>query len=267
MENGNSDLKCRWFECAGTHDPSAKDLFFQYCEYHKNGGIFSGESFDQYQIIEQDFIDFANSVPLASEHMEVHSPKLRDIIIRTCVQIEIFFKESAKNACGNGYCPGLLEKTRTGKGRESSRKWKFPDYLELFDSYFKHDRAVFVRQLNANIFPFDDWESTKEIPKWWNVYNSLKHSHHPDEKPYTYEIALNALAALFLLHCINTRSNRYLNNLMHPTVTLMSGLAELQEPLISSPFETRKFLFREGKRNLSTKHVIESNVSKKRDKY
>ena len=69
-----------------------KPLYLGFCEIHRRGGVFeSGETYEQYQIIEQDFIDFIKIVPLNIEdNHKVYSPVLRDIIIRSCVQIELF---------------------------------------------------------------------------------------------------------------------------------------------------------------------------------
>ena len=53
----------------------------------------SGYSIEMYRIIEDDFIDFISYVPLEENHLNVYSPKLADIIIRCCNQIETFFKE------------------------------------------------------------------------------------------------------------------------------------------------------------------------------
>src|ERR1700757_956699 len=93
MSSRPTHTTCQFIDC---NEPLSQ-MSFDYCEYHREGGMFGdGESYEQYQIIEQDFIDFIKVVPLEEAHFKVHSPLLRDIIIRTCVQIEIFFKEWAK---------------------------------------------------------------------------------------------------------------------------------------------------------------------------
>ena len=61
----NPDIpKCKFLGCEQPQKLQWKQ-YVAYCEYHENGGAFgSGESYEQYQIIEQDFIDFIKAVPL-----------------------------------------------------------------------------------------------------------------------------------------------------------------------------------------------------------
>ena len=49
-----NEKKCKHIECEELNAP-----YLGLCAYHVQGGIFaSGETYEQYQIIEQDFIDF-----------------------------------------------------------------------------------------------------------------------------------------------------------------------------------------------------------------
>jgi len=91
-----SQKECKHIECS-------EESFFgsDFCKFHHYGGVIgNGETYEQYQVIEKDFIDFIRIVPISEKkNLDVYSPVLRDIIIRTCVKIELFFKEWSKYEC------------------------------------------------------------------------------------------------------------------------------------------------------------------------
>ena len=79
---------CKYIEC--DIETSGN---FEFCNYHLRGGVLGdGTAFGHYEIIEKDFINFIQIIPLDDkDHFKVYSPVLRDIIIRSCIEIEIFF--------------------------------------------------------------------------------------------------------------------------------------------------------------------------------
>lgn len=95
-----------------------------------------------------------------------------------------------------------------------------------------------VRLLEDNIFPFRDWEVHAPL-FWWQTYNSIKHG-HGDSYDTTLEVALNAIAALFLLHCEEIYSLDYLYR--YSNTRLISGQRNRLHS-IKSPLESRRFLF------------------------
>jgi hypothetical protein len=245
MQQMEDKAKCKHIEC-----PETNSLHSGYCLTHYRGGIFaSGETYEQYQIIEEDFIDFIKIVPLnIEENQKVYSPVLRDIIIRCCVQIELFFKEWTKFYCTHPSFENQLKlyntidkKTGLIKG---ARNWNFRDYYKLKENFIKI-RPIHVRELNIDIEPFKSWTSIEQIPEWWNVYNSIKHDGINSKKNVTLRIALESLAALFTLHCCNNHTRDYLKQYSSLTGTNKLGRVKLKFDLITTPLDSKRYLFKD----------------------
>lgn len=221
---------------------------FESCNYHLNGGPFgSGETYERYQIIEQDFIDFIKNVPLDESHFDVYSPVLRDIIIRTCTEIEIFFKEWSKQICsGNNENPLWEEYKKKRKGViGKERNWTFGSYFYFNEvGYIQDVNILYVRSLDKNISPFEGWESKSNPPIWWEAYNSIKHNGLAAKKDANYGVALFAIGALFLLHCLNRDSRSYLREHTFPKLKTFIDKVTLEENLIVTPIDSRSYLFR-----------------------
>ena len=237
--------KCKHVECT-----EIKPLYLGYCEIHHRGGIFgSGETYEQYQIIEQDFIDFIKIVPLNDEdNQKVYSPVLRDIIIRCCVQIELFFKEWCKFHCAHQAFENQLKLYNTVDKKTNSikwaRNWNFRDYYELKEKFIQLS-PLHVRDLNIDIEPFKSWSSSEKIPEWWNVYNAIKHDGINSKKKVNLKIALESLAALFTLHCCNPHSREYLKQYSSLKATQRWGKLKLKFDQITTPLDSKKYLFRD----------------------
>ena len=225
---------------------------WKYCRFHNSGGALgAGDTYEQYQIIEQDFIDFIKVVPINDEnHMTVHSAVLRDILIRTCVQIELFLKEWSLFLISENSNHHLLNKYNEEykKGdnigqRKKERNWNFGDFhcikKDLSDYY-----SVFVRPLNENISPFASWENEKTPPFWWDAYNSIKHNGLKAYKDANVKNTLYALAALFQLHCSNKHSKGYLENFTSHQLTCFVDQVSVQPSDITSPIDSKKYLFK-----------------------
>ncbi|MES2813124.1 MAG: hypothetical protein V4670_11690 [Bacteroidota bacterium] len=222
-----------------------------YCKFHQLGGVIgNGETYEQYQIIEQDFIDFIKIIPLNDDdNLKVYSPLLRDIIIRSCVQIELFFKEWGKFDCSENNNSELLKsyneinkKTEIKKG---ARNWNFRDYFYLKEKY-SIARPLHVRDLDIKIDVFSSWNTIDKIPEWWNVYNSIKHDGIKSKKNVNLKIALESVAALFTLHCANKYSREYLKQFSSIKVARRSfGKLNFKMDLITTPLDSKKYLFKD----------------------
>lgn len=186
-----------------------------FCSFHFSGGVLgNGETYEQYEIIEQDFIDFIKIIQIDDhEHLKVHSPVLRDIIIRSCIQIEVFFKEWAKFLCSYKNYIKLYnlyhKKDKKSEKIKGVRNWNFRDYFIIKENFLM-SRPIYVRPMEKEISPFSSWETKLEYPEWWNTYNAIKHDGLNSKKEANLENALNSLAALFTLHCANQFSKNYL---------------------------------------------------------
>ena len=261
MQSSSEIPKCNFIDCSESSQHSHGTHYYDYCEYHRNGGIFgSGESYEQYQIIEQDFIDFIKVVPLEHNHFGVYSPVLRDIIIRTCVQIEIFFKEWGKQECSmKTDFPLLTKYNEIGKNgfRKKERNWTIKDYVVFENEFNNRWSAIHVMPLNEDIFPFEKWTKEKDSLWWWAIYNEIKHGGHKGKKNGTVHAALYTLAALFLMHCKNHNSLSYLkkfnlNNIIREGIDTVS----VDSGDITTPLDSKKYLFKANHTSLSKIELV-----------
>lgn len=235
---------CKHINC---NEPK-KQGGWDYCHYHQERGPFGfGETYEQYQIIEQDFIDFIKVVPLEDrDHHSVHSPVLRDIILRTCSQIEIFFKEWGLFMISEGKNPELLESyNKKYKGKiGGERNWNFGDYFSI-KTQINNFNGVYVRQLDEYIQPFKSWTNDTP-PEWWNAYNSIKHGGLNSKKESTLKNSLYAIAALFQLHCSNDYSRKYLQEFTTNRIIYSVNDVYVHFNEISTPIDSKRFLFKYG---------------------
>ena len=253
--------KCKYLDC----DKTEQYLGSRYCSDHINGGFFgNGKAYERYSIIEEDFIKFIKVVPIDDpEHMKVHSPVLRDIILRVCTEIEIFFKEMGKYACSEDPNHSLLEKYNRNDKKE--RNWNFGDYF-VFKDYFPDEHTVYVRPNNENIAPFIDWHSEKEAPRWWCVYNSIKHNGLASRKEATVRIALNCLAALFLMHSMNQYSREYLKQFSINITKASSSNIDVEYGEIKSPIESKRYLFKMNEIYIAKLKIVDENSRKREER-
>lgn len=232
---------CKHIECTNEDNSSG------FCNYHYNGGIFgNGDTYEQYQVIEEDFVKFIKIIPLNDiKNMEVCSPVLRDLIIRCCVQIEIFFKEWAKYICSEDNESEFLKlysvmdkKNNRPKG---ARNWTFKDYYYFNENVNR--RKLFVRDLNSSINSFENWTADSP-PNWWKVYNSIKHSGIESKRESDLKTALYSIGALFQLHCSNQYSRKYLEQYLSISATRKTfGKINIKFDKIKTPLDSKKYLF------------------------
>ncbi|GAA0746246.1 hypothetical protein GCM10009431_22380 [Gaetbulibacter jejuensis] len=264
-EKLNKKQKCKHIEC-----DIETEGYLGYCQFHFSGGVLgNGETYEQYEIIEQDFIDFIKIVPInETEHLKVHSPILRDIIIRCCVQIEVFFKEWAKYICSEHNDIELFtlyhEKYRKTQEFKKARNWNFRNYFIIKDTYIK-SKPLFVRPMEKNIEPFDSWITEEKIPDWWNAYNAIKHDGLNSKKMANLQNALDSLGALFTLHCANNYSKAYLKEFSSPKIINKLGKLSVSFGQITTPLDSKKYLFKDVYSNFGSGIEIETS-SKFRDR-
>ena len=230
MTDSSSNNTCKWYGCS-----EMKDLTdignIQVCEFHRKGGIFStGDLYEQYAIIEEDFINILKYIPLQEENFNVFSPRFSDILIRCCVAIEVYFREWL-----NHYEFSNNEKVQ--KIREKSKQ-NINDFCIAFSDRIK-DCYLKTRQLNTDVYPFKNW-TEHCIPNWWDTYNNIKHPSMENKNSASLEMALNALAALFLLHCEQTDSLTYLYKF---SSTSLISRQWVRLNYIKTPLESRRYLF------------------------
>lgn len=255
--NKENNIKCKHLLCDDW--PFHESL--EYCQYHQRGGVLGdGSAFEQYEIIEADFIDFIKILPINEpNHMEVYSPFLRDIIIRSCVQVELFFKEWSLLECSEKSEIELntkFHKKDKNGNNKGVKSWNFNDYYHFKDNLQNEDYIkIYVNPLNENINPFENW-TKKSPPFWWNSYNEIKHGGAKSIKVSTLKNALYSLAALFLMHCINTKSRNFLSKFQNVSFSVQGkGDLKMEFHGLTSPIDSKRYLFRYN--HFNTKQKIE----------
>lgn len=239
-ENSNTVVasECTWHNCSITTDLIEKEGSFL-CSFHSKGGVFSTDQLlDQYAIIEEDFITILKYLPLEKENLSVKSPRFSDILIRSCVGIEIFFREWL-----NDYKlshESKIDKIRAkAKPVETGRDYiRFDDFHPIFSKYLT-SASLKTRQLETCIYPFNGW-TKRTPPAWWTTYNNVKHHRVDKGNVANMETALNALGALFLLHCTQIDSLTHLykyssSRLISKSWTMLN--------FIKTPMESKRYLF------------------------
>lgn len=256
-------MECEYIDCKelGTKKYSKEQPAL--CDFHEKGGILgNGTTYESYRIVENDFLEYIKFVPLTNEHLNVHSPVLQDIIIRSCIQIEIFFKEWGRYYCSNTKLENkLLDKYNNNKG---VRNWNFGDYF-IFKDKFNNFNSVVVANLNIEINPFETWQSEKQPPIWWETYNKIKHDGHKSTKNCTLEIAMLSLAALFQLHYANQLSRSHLRSFTNYSISMDGFEMVVIDNGISTPIETKKYLFKINNTANRNKYKIETDYSKQKN--
>lgn len=159
----------------------------------------------RYLLLEKAFLEFLEYVPFVPKHYEVTSPFLDDLLIRSCTLLESFWKSAAlcdsMDSCIYKYD---LEKIRTVE------EGKITIFERVFNSFFKlSQKEIYYihRGYQHTFIPFENWEKDNH-PKWWTIYNRLKHQGFANSG--TYIDVRNALGGLFLNLVIHKEMITYL---------------------------------------------------------
>ena len=164
----------------------------------------SGYAIDMYHILEEDFLMFLEYIPLyvydcKDKRNKVVSPKLSELLVRICYNIDIFLKHlMIKKALKPKIIDRVNIQRREDKKIKTINKWNMgyyklaEDELELKDKWM---RIIF----GEKIYPFNDWDS--KTPKWWTAYNKTKHDGYDMKKLGNMQNVLQALGAFFILIC------------------------------------------------------------------
>ncbi|MHB9142677.1 MAG: hypothetical protein ACYC25_12450 [Paludibacter sp.] len=261
----NPDSICSFLDCEGQRMSNNHN----YCEFHNNGGMFSkGDTYEQYQIIEMDFINFIKIVPINNpKHLIVESTILRDIIIRCCVQIELFLKEWCLFYCSEYKTNSQFTETSLWKKYNEINKqglikkmynWSIGSYF-FIKGLFDEDTNIYVRPMDKDINPFKDWKNESTPPKWWSAYNKIKHGGKPAKgEEANLENALYALSALFYLHCENKYTKSYLKQFGSFSIVSRFNQISVEFESITTPIDSKQYLFRYNSNSLVKKYELVS---------
>jgi hypothetical protein len=139
--------------------------------------------------IEKDLGEFIDNVPNCISHENVFSPVCRDIINRSCNEID--------SLCKDVLLKEYFNITIWKKGCFS--KLNAPN---IYTSLFFLDSLVNLKSLEVHYLTWDKFEQVNPFatgiqrPKWWDAHNKLKHNRVQNIKLATYRNALDSVIAL-----------------------------------------------------------------------
>jgi hypothetical protein len=161
-----------------------------------------------YDFIEGDFVTITEYVALDTEHFDVYSPRIANIILRVGPEIFrvfdlILFNENISRFFN--WNLKVEKKILTIQSKKKKRSDRFKHYLDALPELTT--QTVKVKALEDKIRPFEIMEkkSEKKIFRyvdWWeNGYNALRHRTLKSfRKSGTLKNALFSLAGLWVLH-------------------------------------------------------------------
>jgi hypothetical protein len=141
---------------------------------------------EQYIHTEKEFIEVSHIIPIEN-NPKTFSPRLYNILLTTCGQIEGMMKLICKNLSITG-----------------TQNADFPKlYKKLNRQGTLRNQAVFFIKNYKTITPFK-FRSTRDrkVPLWWRNYNKSKHSLPDGFMQGNLTNTINALSALYSLHYI-----------------------------------------------------------------
>jgi hypothetical protein len=145
---------------------------------------------DFYIDTEKRFIDLIRIIPLDNDP-KTYSPILYDILQSTCSQAENLMRLICDK----------IELKYYGN--------HFPDYYKPLNSNGMLEiQEVILMKTNTSYKPFNIG-SGENVPFWWTGYNSTKHRLPDGFKDGNIVNTTNALASVYLLHCIANYANYY----------------------------------------------------------
>lgn len=135
--------------------------------------------FNYYLSLENDFSKTSQYIePRGQEN--VHSFEFSKLLILSCTEIEAVFK--------------ILCEEKEGKKCGNIREYKGA-ILKHFPKIV--DAEVYIPRWAKQIRPFEGWDNGSL--KWWKAYINVKHNRGTHFEDATYENAVHALSALYIL--------------------------------------------------------------------
>jgi hypothetical protein len=132
-----------------------------------------------FSVLEKQLVDCMEYLPFIDENSQAISPKFVPIIIDACGLIDFVFYEISAD--------------------KSTEHFNLKKYSKIHESRLclQTNATLFLASPIRLLQPYKEW--TKEQPKWWAAYNSLKHDRLNNFHFATFTNAVQALAALHQL--------------------------------------------------------------------
>jgi hypothetical protein len=141
--------------------------------------------------------DFTRLIPVAPEHLRVHSPVLASILLDACSLVETALKSAMDNARYNA--------VHNVANIRAMRYAAAPPYLNIghlrtvFRPDMLYSKPVWFLTRGESSYPWYAWRQTAGNPAWWVTYNDVKHSRFANAHLATLGTTMHAMKGLFLV--------------------------------------------------------------------
>ena len=175
----------------------------------------NGIFWELYNDLERQFQNFLEYVPFLGGNENVYSFKLVNIILSIGGHVDSAFKEMAryKGFGKNVDCQKILKRLEKSEEKKKVGKAPIAIPIELPLRAFEKEYELSKRKIKfkrlpeeEEVTPFEPYNLKTNAPKWWEVYNGLKHDVSSHIKQANLLNTLNALASAFLLNVIHIPS-------------------------------------------------------------
>jgi len=171
-----------------------------------------GTFWELYTDLEFQFQGFLKAVPFTKRNEKTHSFRLLNLILSIGGYIDSAFKEMTRypDFSRNTNCKEILKILKESQKRVKLGKNPFTVSIELplkaFDSIYRlSNRKVVFKYLpeRVEVVPFTPHNPKTKAPKWWEIYNGLKHDVGKNIENANLKNTRDALAGAFLLNVIH----------------------------------------------------------------
>jgi hypothetical protein len=169
----------------------------------------SGIFWELYNDLERQFQDFLGYVPYLEGNETVYSFKLINLILSVGGHVDSAFKEMARyiGFINNDDCKKILELLEESEERVKEGKSPRTVPITLSLRAFEKEYKLSKKKVRFKCLPKGEWitpftpsNKTTRAPKWWEIYNGLKHDLSVNIKEANLLNTRDALAAAFLLN-------------------------------------------------------------------
>ncbi len=166
----------------------------------------NGDAWRQFQSLEKSLHEFIEYVPLLYRNRNVSSPKLATILMSASIQTEAVFKA----IINSDYVEhdSMVKRKALKEARAAIRTNRgnirlYRVVLEPLFSLSKRRVIIWKRpEIYRRAYPYLKFRLGKS-PRWWDIYNDVKHSFYENASKATLRWTFSALAALFVIHVMH----------------------------------------------------------------
>jgi len=173
----------------------------------ENGGFW-----DYYKDLERQFENFLDHVPYIDRNERVCSFRLVNLLLSIGGHVDSAFKEMAgyQGFSKNKKCKEIRRKVKESRKRirlsEKPITVSIGESLSAFEELYElsKNEVIFKRLPEREmIVPFDPHNPKTNAPRWWDIYNGIKHDFSNAFENANLLVTRNALAGAFLLNVIH----------------------------------------------------------------